>query len=335
VLPVIIFFSAITSLLYYLGFLQKIAYGFAWVMSKTMRLSGAESMAAAGNVFLGQTESPLLIRPYLDKMTKSEILCLMGGGMATIAGSVFGLYVSFLGGDDPVQQRIFATQLLTASLMAAPGAIVAAKMLLPETEEINTDLNVSKEKIGSNVLDSVTNGASEGMKLAVNVGVMILVFLAFIKGFNWFLGDIIGNYTGLNEWVASSTSGKFPAFSLEYIFGLLFAPIAWLLGVPGEDMMIVGRLLGEKTIVNELIAYLSLAEAKAAGDIVHYKSVIISTYLLCGFANISSIGIQIGGIGALAPSQRKTLSELGFKALIVGTIAAFLTASIAGMMAGF
>lgn len=333
VLPIIVFFSAITSLLYYLGILQRIVYGFAWVMSKTMRLSGAESLAAAGNIFLGQTEAPLLVKPYLEKMTRSEILCLMGGGMATIAGSVFGAYVGFLGGDDPALTRLFAKHLLTASIIAAPGAIVAAKMLLPETEEINPDLKVPKDKIGVNALDAITNGATEGMRLAVNVGVMLLVFIAFIKGINYFMGDFVGAQTGLNKWVSESTQGKFSQFSLEYIFGIVFAPVAWLLGAATEDMLIVGQLLGEKTIINEFVAYESLGKVKDAGVLTNYKSIIIATYALCGFANISSIGIQIGGIGALAPGQRKTLSQLGVRALIVGTMAAFLTASVAGMLA--
>lgn len=333
VLPIIVFFSSITSLLYYLGILQRVVYGFAWVMAKTMRLSGAESLAAAGNIFLGQTEAPLLVKPYLEKMTRSEILCLMGGGMATIAGSVFGAYVSFLGGGSVEQQTLFATHLLTASIMAAPGAIVAAKILLPETEKVNTDMDVPRDKIGSNVLDAIANGASEGMRLAVNVGIMLLVFIAFVQGFNWFLGDIIGYYTGLNGWVADITDGKYSAFDLKFIFGALFAPVAWLLGTPSEDMMIIGQLLGEKTIINEFVAFDSMAKVKDAGSIAHFKSIIIATYALCGFANISSIGIQIGGIGSLAPGQRKVLSQLGVRALIVGTVAAFFAASIAGMLA--
>jgi CNT family concentrative nucleoside transporter len=334
ILPIIIFFSAITSLLYYLGLLQRVVYGFAWVMNKTMQLSGAESLAAAGNIFLGQTEAPLLVKPYLEGMTRSEILCLMGGGMATIAGSVFGAYVGFLGGDDPVQKQLFATHLLTASIIAAPGAIVAAKMLLPETEKIEKNLQVPKEKIGSNALDAITNGATEGTRLAVNVGVMLLVFIAFVEGFNVFLGDLIGEIGSINEAVANSTDGKFPKLSLQYLFGIVFAPIAWLLGAPTQDMMVVGQLLGEKTIINEFVAYGSLAEVKEVGKLSSYKSLIIATYALCGFANISSIGIQIGGIGALAPGQRKTLSSLGVRALIVGTMAAFLSASIAGMLSG-
>ena len=332
VVPIIIFFSALTSLLYYLGILQKIVYGFAWVMSKTMRLSGAESLAAAGNIFLGQTESPLLIKPYLSKMTRSEIMALMTGGMATIAGSVFGAYIGYLGGADPAQKTLFATHLLTASIMSAPAALVLAKMLVPETGEVIQDLSVPKEKLGSNLLDAIANGTTEGLKLGVNVVIMLLVFLAMIKAANFVLGDLFGYYTGLNEWVAESTNGKFSAFGLEYLFGLVLSPVAWLMGVPSDDIMIIGQLLGEKTVANEFVAYASLGSMTASGTIVHYKSLIIATYALCGFANFSSIGIQIGGIGALAPSQRKTLSELGIRAMIGGTLAAFMTAILAGML---
>ena len=332
VLPIIVFFSALTSLFYYMGVLQKIVYGFAWVMSKTMKLSGAESLAAAGNIFLGQTESPLLVKPYLSKMTRSEMMALMTGGMATIAGSVFGAYIGYLGGADPLQKTLFATHLLTASIMSAPAALVLAKMLVPETEEIAQDLRIPKDKIGSNVLDAITNGATEGLKLAVNVAIMLLVFLAMIKAANYILGDLIGHFTGLNDWVVESTNGKFSAFGLEYIFGLVLSPVAWLMGVPADDIMVIGQLLGEKTVANEFVAYGSLGAMKASGTIVHYKSLIIATYALCGFANFSSIGIQIGGIGALAPSKRKTLSELGLRAMIGGTLAAFMTAILAGML---
>ncbi|MDW3649131.1 MAG: nucleoside transporter C-terminal domain-containing protein [Bacteroidia bacterium] len=332
VLPIIIFFSALTSLLYYLGILQRIVYLFAVIMSKTMRLSGAESTAAAGNIFIGQTEAPLLVKPYLAKMTRSEIMSLMTGGMATIAGSVFGAYIGYLGGADPEQQLEFARHLLTASIMSAPAALVAAKMLVPETEEINRDLMIPKDRIGNNILDAITNGATDGLKLAVNVAVMLLVFIAMIKAVNFLFADVIGYYTGLNEWVASSTDGKFQAFSLEYVFGLFLAPIAWVVGVPTDDIMVIGQLFGEKTIASEFVAYASLGEMKAAGQIVHYKSLIIATYALCGFANFASIGIQIGGIGALAPNQRKTLSELGVKSMVGGTIAAFITAVLAGML---
>lgn len=332
VLPTIVFFSALMAILYYLGILQKVVYGFAWVMKKTMRLSGAESLAAAGNIFLGQTESPLLVRPYLEKMTRSEIMALMTGGMATIAGSVFAGYVLFLGGTDEVQRLLFAKHLLTASIISAPAALVAAKIMVPETEEVNQDLDVPKDKIGSNLLDAIANGTTDGLKLAVNVGVMLLVFIALIRMVNWGIADQFGEWTNLNAWVAESTDGRYSQFNLQYIFGLLFAPIAWLLGVPSEDLMIVGQLLGEKTIINEFVAYTSMGEAKEVGLFANYKSVIISTYALCGFANFSSIGIQIGGIGALAPGQRKTLSELGIKSLIGGTIAAFMTAVLAGLI---
>jgi len=335
ILPTIVFFSALTSLLYYLGILQKVVYGFAWVMSKTMRLSGAESLAAAGNIFLGQTESPLLVKPYLDKMTKSEIMCLMTGGMATIAGGVFAAYIGYLGGTDPEQTRLFATHLLTASIMSAPAAIVAAKILFPETEEVSQDLSIPKDRIGSNVLDAISNGTGEGLKLAVNVGIMLLTFIAFIAMVNFFFLNVIGEIGGLNEWVASSTEGRFAGFNLQYIFGVLFSPFAWALGVPSDDIMIVGQLLGEKTIINEFVAYGSLGQLKGEGLILNYKSVIIATYALCGFSNFASIGIQIGGIGALAPNQRTTLSALGVRALIGSTIACFLTASIAGMLANW
>ncbi|MEL6590498.1 MAG: nucleoside transporter C-terminal domain-containing protein [Bacteroidota bacterium] len=332
VLPTIVFFSALMAILYYAGILQKVVYGFAWVMKKTMRLSGAESLAAAGNIFLGQTESPLLIRPYLEKMTRSEIMALMTGGMATIAGSVFAGYVLFLGGTDEVQRLLFAKHLLTASIISAPAALVAAKIMVPETEQVNEDLDVPRDKIGSNLLDAIANGTTDGLKLAVNVGVMLLVFIALIRMVNWGLADQLGEWTNLNTWVAESTDGRYQQFNLQYIFGLLFAPVAWLLGVPSEDLMIVGQLLGEKTIINEFVAYTSMGEAKQIGSFVNYKSIIISTYALCGFANFSSIGIQIGGIGSLAPGQRKTLSELGIKSLIGGTIAAFMTAVLAGLL---
>ncbi len=332
VLPVVVFFSALTSLLYYLGVLQRVVYGFAWVMKRTMRLSGAESLAAAGNIFLGQTEAPLLIKPYLAKMTRSEVMALMTGGMATIAGAVFGAYVGYLGGESLAEQQLFATHLLTASIMSAPASLVAAKMLLPEKEKFLENLEVPKDRIGSNLLDAITNGASEGLKLAVNVGIMLLVFIALIKGVNIILSDLVGSPTGLNKWIASSTGGTFQSLSLEYIFGLVLSPVAWLLGVPWEDSMLVGQLLGEKTVANEFVAYTSLGTMKTTGSLVYSKSVIIATYALCGFANFSSIGIQIGGIGALAPSQRVTLSELGMKALIGGTVAAFFTAVIAGVL---
>lgn len=328
VLPTVIFFSALTSLLYYLGILQKIVYGFAWIMSKTMRLSGAESLNAAGNIFLGQTESPLLIRPYLEKMTKSEMLCVMVGGMATIAGGVMAAYIGFLGGDDIERQRLFAMHLLSASIMSAPAAIVASKMLFPQTEKVDRNLNVNKERIGSNFIESIANGTSDGLKLAVNVGAMLLAFTAFMAMFNSiFLG--LGNVLQINDNIAAATNNTYAGLSLDYIFGLVMAPVAWMLGTPSVDILAVGQLLGEKTIINEFVAYASLGEMQSSLD---EKSIIIATYALCGFSNFASIGIQIGGIGALAPNQKTSLSALGFRALLGGTAACFFTAAIAGML---
>jgi CNT family concentrative nucleoside transporter len=335
VLPTIVFFSAFSAILYYLGVLQKIIYGFAWIMSKTMRLSGAESLAAAANVFIGQTEAPLVIKPYLDTMTKSEMLCLMTGGMATIAGGVFAAYVGYLGGSDPVQQQLFATHLLTASIISAPAAIMVAKMLYPEDEpeKINTNLDISKDKIGSNLLDAISKGTSDGLRLAVNVGVMLLVFTALVNMANEILMTSIGSWTGLNDYVFTSTGERFEGFSFTYVLGLIFAPVAWILGVPSQDVLLVGQLLGEKTMINEFVAYADLGAMRKNPNIhLSPKSVLIATYALCGFANFASIGIQIGGIGALSTVQRKTLSELGIKALLGGTIACFLTAAIAGML---
>ena len=335
VLPTIVFFSAFTSVLYYLGILQKVVWLFAWVMSKTMNLSGAESLAAAANIFIGQTEAPLVVKPYLDKMTKSEILSLMVGGMATIAGGVLAAFIGFLGGESTADQIAFTKHLLTASVMSAPAALLIAKILLPQTEskKINTKLDISKEKIGSNILDAISNGTTEGVKLAVNVGAMLLVFTALIAVLNGGF-SLFGEFTGLNNLISENSNQRYDGLSLQYILGNVFAPIAWIIGVAAEDIVLVGQLLGEKTIINEFIAYGSLKDMKDAGLLNHSKSVIIATYALCGFANFASIGIQIGGIGVLAPSQRTNLAKFGIKALIGGTIAALLTATIAGMLIG-
>lgn len=334
VLPTIVFFSALSSLLYYLGILQLIVKAFAWVMKKILKISGAESLAAAGNIFLGQTEAPLLIKPYLDKMTKSELFCLMSGGMATIAGGVLAAYIGFLGGDDPVQQAIYAKHLLAASVMSAPAAIVAAKMLIPETEKFDKSLKVNNERLGSNILEAIANGTSDGIRLAVNVAGMLLVFTAFIAMFNYLFDNIIGHYTGLNEVIASNT--KYDGLSMQFMLGYLFAPLSWAMGVPKEDILLVGQLLGEKTILNEFVAYVTLGDMKSAGpnafgQFVHEKSMIMATYALCGFANFASIGIQIGGIGALVPNRKGLLSQMGFKALIGGTLACLFTAVVVGM----
>ncbi|MCB0408876.1 MAG: Na+ dependent nucleoside transporter [Flavobacteriales bacterium] len=329
VLPTVIFFSALTSLFYYWGILQKIVYVFAWVMKKAMKLSGAESLAAAGNIFLGQTEAPLLVKPYLDKMTNSEIMCLMSGGMATIAGGVLAAYIGFLGGDDPVQQVYFAKHLLAASVMSAPAAVVAAKILVPETEKFDSSLKITKDKIGSNALEAVANGTSQGIKLAVNVAGMLLVFIALMAMGNYILFKI-GDWTALNEMISTNTN--FDGLSFQFILGYIFAPIAWLMGVCAEDMVLVGQLLGEKTILNEFVAYVSLGEMKMSGKFVEEKSIVMATYILCGFANFASIGIQIGGIGSLAPGKKGLLSKFGFRALIAGTLASLFTAVIVGML---
>lgn len=333
ILPTIIFFSALTSLLFYLGIIQKIVKAMAWVMSKLMNLSGAESLSVAGNIFLGQTEAPLMIKAYLSKMNKSEMLLVMLGGMATLAGGVLAVYISFLGGNDPVQRLMFAKHLLTASVMAAPGAIVVSKILVPQTEPIDKDIEVSKEQIGSNVLDAISNGTTEGLKLAVNVAAMLLVFIAFIALFNY-TTIYIGNLLGINASIANFTDGKYDELSLQFMLGYLFSPVMWLIGVHSADITLLGRLLGEKVIMTEFIGYVSLSELKMANAFTDPKSIIMATYMLCGFANFASIGIQIGGIGSLAPNQRVLLSKYGLLALLGGTLASLLSATIVGMLIG-
>ena len=334
VLPTIIFFSALTSVLFYLGIIQKLVKAFGWMLSRLLKISGAESLSVAGNVFLGQTEAPLLIKAYLEKMNKSEMLLVMIGGMATVAGAVLAAYIGFLGGDDPALRLLFAKHLLAASVMAAPGAIVISKILYPQTEKINTTVNVSVEKIGTNVLDAIANGTTEGLRLAVNVGAMLLVFVAFIAMFNGILGWI-GDWTTLNDWI--SANSPYSELSLEAILGTVFAPLMWLIGVAKEDMMMMGQLLGIKLAASEFVGYIQLADLKNIANATHLtyeKSIIMATYMLCGFANFASIGIQIGGIGSLAPGQRKTLSKFGVKALIGGSIASLISATIAGMIIG-
>ena len=334
ILPTVIFFSALTSVLFYLGIIQRVVKGLAWLLSKLLQVSGAESLSVAGNIFLGQTESPLMIKAYLEKMNRSEILLVMIGGMATVAGGVLAAYIGFLGGEDEALRLFYAKHLLTASVMAAPGAIVISKILYPQVETIENEIHISNEKIGSNILESIANGTTEGLKLALNIGAMLLVFLAFIAMINGMLGWI-GDFTTLNDWVASNTSYK--RFSLEFILGYAFAPLMWLIGIAKEDVALMGQLLGIKLAASEFVGYIQLADLKNPLNLLHLKyekSVIMATYMLCGFANFASIGIQIGGIGSLAPGQRKTLSEFGIKALIGGTIASLLSATIAGAIIG-
>ena len=334
ILPTVIFFAALTSILFYLGIIQKIVRVMALLLSKLLGVSGPESLSVAGNIFLGQTESPLMIKAYLEKMSKSEILLVMIGGMATVAGGVLAAYIGFLGGEDPELKVYYAKHLLTASVMAAPGAIVISKILYPETEKINSDVEVSKDKIGSNFLDAISIGTSEGLKLAANIAAMLLVFIAFIALINYVLSGF-GDMTNLNAWI--SDKSVYSELSLELILGYIFAPVMWLIGVAKEDITLMGQLLGIKLAASEFIGYIQLSDLKDATNVIHLnyqKSIIIATYMLCGFANFASIGIQIGGIGALEPKQRKNLSKFGFKALIGGTIASLLSATIAGMIIG-
>jgi len=331
-LPNIIFFAALSAVLYYFGVLQKIVLGFAWLLSK-LGVSGPESISAAANVFMGQTEAPLLVKPYLEKMRKNELLCIMIGGMATTAGSVLGVYVTMLGGNDVAEQQKYAKLLLMASVMAAPATIVISKMLFPDPdpEDVSRELNVSKEKLGSNLLEAISNGTTDGLKLAVNVGAMLIAFIALISVLNGLLG-FIGRITDLNPQIAALSGGRFTGLSLQFILGYVFAPIAWLMGVHTTDITLFGQLLGEKTILNEFVAYQSLSSMKANAVISDSKTLVMASFALCGFANFSSIGIQIGGIGALAPNQRKNLTELGIKALIGGTVVCLMTATIAGAL---
>lgn len=334
VLPTIIFFSALTSVLFYLGIIQKIVHGLAWLLTRFLGISGAESLSVAGNIFLGQTEAPLMIKAYLEKMNRSEILLVMIGGMATVAGGVLAAYIGFLGGTDPVLRLEFAKHLLAASVMAAPGAIVISKILYPQTEQIETLVKVSSDKIGSNILDAIANGTTEGLKLAANVGAMLLVFIAFIAMINYILGSV-GDLTSLNTLVVNYT--PYDKFSLETILGIVFYPLMWLIGVAQEDLMLMGQLLGIKLAASEFVGYTQLAQLKDASQTLHFtyqKSIIMATYMLCGFANFASIGIQIGGIGSLAPGQRKNLSEFGMKAVLGGSLASLMSATIAGMILG-
>jgi CNT family concentrative nucleoside transporter len=326
VLPTIIFFSAITSLLFYLGIIQKVVLGLAWLMKKAMRLSGPESLAVAGNLFLGQTEAPLLIKEYLERMNKSEIFLLMTVGMSTIAGGVLAAYVGFLGGECPEQRLFFARHLLTASIIAAPGAIVLAKILMPQTEDFNENLEVSKEKVGKNILDAIANGTTDGVKLAVNVAAMLLVFVAFIAMFNF----IVGSSDTLNDWAYRVTNGAYDRISLPFLVGHAFAPLMWVLGVPAADITLVGRVVGEKLILTEFIGYISLAELQNAGAFSSPRSIIMATYMLCGFANFASVGIQIGGIGSLAPGRRVWLTQFGMRALLGGTLSGLLSGALIG-----
>ena len=309
VLPTIIFFASFMAILYHLGIMQRVVQGMAWVMTRSLRISGAESLSVAANVFVGQTEAPLVVRPYINRMTQSELFTMMVGGMATIAGGVLAAYVGLLGGTDPEQQLFYAKHLLSASIMAAPGTIVAAKLLLPETETSLTQgqVRIQIERTTHNVIEAAATGAADGVKLAINVGAMLLAFLALIAMLDFPL-TWIGRQIGLEAWLGRP-------FDLALILGYLCAPLAWLIGVPWGDAVNVGSLIGQKVVANEFVAYTQLNELKEA---LSDKAVLISTYALCGFANFSSIAIQIGGIGGLAPKRKTDLARLGIKAVLGG-----------------
>ena len=332
-LPVIIFFSALTSIAYYFGIIQKIVKFLAWVLTKLFGISGPESLSLSGNIFLGQTEAPLMIKAYLEKMNRSELFLVMVGGMATVAGSVLGAYIGFLGGDDPVARLSFAKSLLAASVMAAPGAIVISKIIYPQTEKVNLNINLTNSEIGGNFLSAISKGTNEGVRMAVNVGAMLLVFIALIALLNGIF-SYIGNL-GINLWISENTS--YSNLSVEFILGIIFSPIMWLIGVANTDILLMGQLLGVKLASSEFVAYAQLAELKNVENIIslnYEKSVIMATYMLCGFANFASIGIQIGGIGVIAPKIKPILIELGFKAMLAGTIVSLLSATIAGAIIG-
>ncbi len=330
VLPTIIFFSSLMSILYYLGIMQRVVQGMAWLMARLLGTSGAESLSVSANIFVGQTEAPLMIRPYLKGMTHSELLAVMTGGMATIAGGVMAAYIQMLGNSFAVARGIsldaarlqFAEHLLGASVMAAPAALVLAKILIPETDvpETRGDVRVKVEKTGQNVIDAAARGAADGLKLAANVGGMLIAFIALIAMLNYILGWA-GGLVGLD-------------LSLNKLFGWLLAVPAWIIGVPAQDVLQFGSLLGTKIVVNEFVAYLNLADF-IQGNVLSPKTILMATYALCGFANFSSIAIQIGGIGPLIPNRMSELAQLGLRAVMAGTLANMMTATIAGVITSF
>jgi CNT family concentrative nucleoside transporter len=332
VLPSIIFFSAISAILFYIGILPIVIKGFAWLMNKVMKISGAESFAVAANIFVGQTEAPLMVRPYLKSMTKSELAALMTGGMATIAGGVLVAYISFLGGGNPEQDVLFARHLITASILSAPGAILFAKLLVPETETFREDFKVSKEEIGSNVFDAASRGTAQGLQLALIIAAILIVFTSLIPLVNAIISGALGGWTGINGWIEASSGGEYTSLSLEWVFGWIFSPFAWLMGVAPSELLNAGRLLGEKLVLNEFVAYFNMGQAISGGVMSDEKSIIIMTYALCGFANFASIGIQIAGISTLAPERRDDLSWIAPRALVGGTLACMMTGCLAGIL---
>jgi CNT family concentrative nucleoside transporter len=333
ILPTIIFFSALTSVLFYYGIIQKVVQGMAWLLTKILRISGAEGLVTSSNIFLGQLEATFLIKEYLPKMNRSEIMMVMVAGMATMAGGVLAIYIGLLGGIDPAGKMLFAKHLITASVMAAPAAVVTSKLLVPQTESIDSTIKIPKDRIGSNILDAIANGTISGLKMAVNVAAMLIAFVALIYFINFSLGKI-GDWTNLNSAISDMTGGIYQKISLQFMLGYALSPLMWLIGINSHDVTLVGQLVGEKTILNEMIGYASLKDLIASGAFYDQKSVILSVYVLCGFANFSSVGMQIGGIGALAPSQRKTLTDLGFLALFGGGMAALISTTLVAIILG-
>ena len=334
-LPVVIFFSALVSLFYYWGIIQRVVGAFSWLLRKFMNISGAEGLVTSGNIFMGMERAPGVHKNVLPAMDKAEVVRVMVSGMGTIAGTVMATYIGMLSGGDPVARVLFAKHLISASLMAAPGSIVLAKMLCPQTE-VAVDQAATLEKGSSHptALDALAAGTSTGIRLMVNIAAMLLVFIALVALANYLLEGLLGRYTGLNEWIVSVTDGKAQGLTFQFILGVILAPFMWLIGIPSPDIMLVGSLLGQKTILNEFVAYFQLQEWKDAGMFMYQKSILMSTYILCGFANISSIGILLGGMGVLAPEKKEMITRFGFPAMIAGALVSVLSATIIGMILG-
>ena len=330
ILPTIIFFSALMSLFFYLGIMQKVVWGMGWVLSRIMKLSGAESLTCAGNVFLGMSEAPLMVKEYIPKMTTSELVLIMTSGMATMSGGVLAAYIGMLGGGDAALEMEFAKHLLSASVMAAPGAIALSKIIMPQREKVDNTLNISKEKLGKNPLDAIANGTSDGLKLAANVAALLLVFYALIAGANSVLGWI--SFPAMDAWITDLSGGRYTDLSLQAILAFVFFPVIWLTGIPAEDIGLVGRLFGEKLILTEFVGYQSMAQMLHQGAFSCAKSAVMAAYVLCGFANFASVGILIGAVGGLAPDRRHILTQYGFRALLASSLVALMSAAMMGML---
>lgn len=335
-LPVVIFFSALVTLFYHWGIIQRIVAALGWVLRRFMKITGVEGLAVAGNIFMGMTESPVLIKNYLPRMNRSEIFLVMVAGMGTIAGSVMGTYIGMLGGADPQARLLFAKLLLSASVMAAPASVVVAKIICPSEEETSgpAPLTPAPEKRHANALDALASGTALGVRLLVNIAAMLLVFIALVALVNYLSEDVIGRYTGLNDRIAAWTGGKSQGLTVQFMLGTLLAPLMWLLGVPAADISLVGSLVGQKTVLNEFVAYAQLQQWQVAGLFDSSKSVVMATFMLCGFANFSSIGILLGGLGVLAPEKSGMITRMGVPSMIGGALVSLLSAAVIGMIIG-